>query len=134
MGEFDLTDRALSGYRPSIDGKKWYWPLVVNALNVVLVYCWRLYRISTGDTINQESYRRQIVSIMLRRLFRKERAETVPQAYRVPNEVCLDGYGHYPEPRPVRKCAVCKINCRNICGKCKQNVHVKLCFQRFHEA
>ena len=40
---------------------------------------------------------------MLRRSFREKRAEIVPQAYRLPNEVRLDGYGHYPEPRPVNK-------------------------------
>ena len=50
MGGVDLMDRALSDYRPSIHGKKWYWLLFVNALNVALVYCWRLYRVSTGDT------------------------------------------------------------------------------------
>ena len=126
-------DRALSDYRPSIHGEKRHCPLVVNALNVALVYCWRLYRISTGDTIDQKSYRRETVSEMLRRSFREERAEIVPRAYRVPNEVRLDGYGHYPEPGSV-KCAVCKINCRNICGKCQRSVHVKVCFQRLHEA
>ena len=134
MGGVDFMDGALSDYRPSIHGKKWYWPLVVNTLSVALVYCWRLYRVSTDDTIDQELYRRQIVSVMLRHSFREERAEIVPRAYRVPNEVRLDGYGHYPEPGPVRKCAVYKINCRNICGKCQRSVHVKVCFQRFHEA
>ena len=59
--------------------------------------------VSTGDTIDQKLYHRQIVSVMLRRSFREKRAEIVPQAYRLPNEVRLDGYGHYPEPRPVNK-------------------------------
>ena len=71
---------------------------------------------------------------MLCRSFREEKAEIVPRAYRVPNEVCLDGYGHYPEPGPVRKRAVCKINCRNICGKCQRSVHVEVSFQKSYEA
>ena len=61
---------------------------------------------------------------MLCHSFKEETAEIVPQTYRVPNKVRLDGYGHYPEPGPVRKCAVCKINYRNICGKCQQSVKV----------
>ena len=77
-----------------------------------------------GDIIDQKLYRRQIVSVMLRHSFKEETAEIVPQTYRVPNKVRLDGYGHYPEPGPVRKCAVCKINYRNICGKCQQSVKV----------
>ena len=71
---------------------------------------------------------------MSRRSFREQRAEIVPRAYRVPSEVRLDGYGHYPEPAPVRNCAVSKINRRNICGKCQRSVHVKVRLQRFHEA
>ena len=34
MGDVDLMDRALSNLRPVIHGKKWYWPLVANALNI----------------------------------------------------------------------------------------------------
>ena len=89
---------SLSDYRPSIHGEKRYRPLVVNALNIALVYCWKFYRVSTGDTIDQNSHRCQIVSVMFCRSFREERAEIVPRAYRVLNEVRLDGYGHYPEP------------------------------------
>ena len=122
MGGVDLVDRALSDYRPSIHGKKWYWPLVVNALNVAFVYCWRLYHISTGEAKEQKLYRREIVSILRRRSIKTTPAAalSVPQVYRVPNEVRLDGHGHYPESGPVRKCAVCKVNCRNICGKCQK--------------
>ena len=38
MGGVDLLDRALSNLRPVIHGKKWYWPLVINAINITLVY------------------------------------------------------------------------------------------------
>ena len=36
MGGVDLLDRTLSDLRPVISGKKWYWPLVVNAINMHL--------------------------------------------------------------------------------------------------
>ena len=38
MGGVDLLDHALSDLRPVIHGKKWYWPLVINAINITLVY------------------------------------------------------------------------------------------------
>ena len=45
MGGVDLMDRALSEFRPCIHSKKWYWPLVVNALNISVVYTWCFYSI-----------------------------------------------------------------------------------------
>ena len=43
MGGVDLVDRTLSDLRPSFNGKKWYWSLIINALNLGFVYCWRLH-------------------------------------------------------------------------------------------
>ena len=34
MGGVDLVDRALSYLRPNFNGKKWYWSLIINALNI----------------------------------------------------------------------------------------------------
>ena len=38
MGGVDLLDRTLSDLRPVIRGKKWYGPLVINAINIAFVY------------------------------------------------------------------------------------------------
>ena len=38
MGGVDLMDRALSDYRPRIRGKKWYWPLLINAINIMTAF------------------------------------------------------------------------------------------------
>ena len=66
MGGVDLVDRALPDFRPVIHGKKWYWPLLVNALNIGFLYCWRIFRIIADDAIEQKTFRRHIVSILLR--------------------------------------------------------------------
>ncbi|XP_045118906.1 piggyBac transposable element-derived protein 3-like [Portunus trituberculatus] len=45
MGGVDLMDRSLADYRPTILGKKWYWTLVVNAINIAVVFSWRVYQL-----------------------------------------------------------------------------------------
>ncbi|KRZ75222.1 PiggyBac transposable element-derived protein 3 [Trichinella papuae] len=40
MGGVDLLDRLSLSYQPSIQQKKWYWPLFVNVLNVATVAAW----------------------------------------------------------------------------------------------
>ena len=62
----DQLDRALSDLRPVIRGKKWYWPLAINAIRTGFVYSWRLYRIVSGDTIPLKDFRLHFVSIMIR--------------------------------------------------------------------
>ena len=37
MGGVDVMDRLLGSYRPLIRGKKWWWPLFTNALNISVV-------------------------------------------------------------------------------------------------
>ena len=43
MGGVDLVDRALSDLGPNFNDKKWYWSLIINALNLGFVSCWRLH-------------------------------------------------------------------------------------------
>ena len=58
-------DRALSDLRPQIQGKKWYWPLCINAINLLFVYSWRLYEIANNKKVEQREFRRDIVNILL---------------------------------------------------------------------
>ena len=37
MAGVDLMERLLASYRPTIRGKKWYWPLFTNMLNIAVV-------------------------------------------------------------------------------------------------
>ena len=43
MGSVDLIDYLLKAYRPTIHGKKWYWPLFVNLLNTTVVAARKIY-------------------------------------------------------------------------------------------
>ena len=135
MGGVDLVDRALSNFRSVIHGKKWYWPLLVNALNIGFVYCRRLFRIIADDAVEQKTFRHHIVSILLRQFIRVTPARSLPaaKAFMVADEIRLDGVNHYPKSGPICKCTVCKKSCRNTCSKCNSSIHVNTCFQLFHE-
>ena len=67
MGGADLLDRALFDLRPVIRCKKWYWPLIINAINVAFVCSWRIDRIISEEVLSQKEFRRRGVSIMIRR-------------------------------------------------------------------
>ena len=41
MEGVDLLDRFISQYRPTIQGKKWYWPLFLNCVQMITVAAWR---------------------------------------------------------------------------------------------
>ena len=43
MGGIDLLERFISQYRPTIQGKKWYWPLFFNFVQMITVAVWRLH-------------------------------------------------------------------------------------------
>ena len=135
MGGVDLLDCALSDLRPVIRGKKWYWPLVINALNIVFVFSWRLYRIVAGEPVPQKDFRRHIVSIIIRKSAPRitDVYSRPTRGHKIADEVRYDSVGHYPVSSPVRKCAICGRSCRNACEKCKRSLHVKTCFQIFHE-
>ena len=131
VGGVDLVDRTLSDLRPSFSGKKWYRSLIINALNLGFVYCWRLRQLCTKPKGDQKSFCWAVVQVALMKVHNK-----VPRpgpSFAISDEARFDGKGHYPAPGPVRKCALCKKNCRNVCEKCNKSLHTKLCFQLFHE-
>ena len=41
-GGVDVIDQLLGTYRSIIRGKKWYWPLIINAVNVSVVAAGRI--------------------------------------------------------------------------------------------
>ena len=71
MGGADLVDRALSDLRPNFNGKKWYWNLIINALNLGFVYCWRLYQLCTKPKGGQKSFHQAVVQVALMKAHNK---------------------------------------------------------------
>ena len=110
----DQLDCALSDLRPVIRGKKWYWPLAINAIRTGFVYSWRLYRFVSGDTIPLKDFKRHFVGIMIRQskpcVISVDSRPT--KVHKMAEEVRYDGLVHYLISCSVRKCAVCGKSCR----------------------
>ena len=134
MGGVDLVDRALSEMRPSIGGKKWYWALLINALNIAAVFSWRLFQLTSNSQIPQKDFRRSIVAVLLKMETPRATIDSRPgPSTAVVHEVQYDNKSHYPVSAPVRRCVLCKKNCRIQCSKCNKALHLSMCFQIYHE-
>ena len=113
--------------------KKWYWLLLVNATNLGMVFCWRVYQLSNKN-ITQKDYIRTIVHILTKRSTTTFRADAKPgPSYTLPAEVRTDNSDHSPIQWDVCKCVVCKKNCKIRCQKCNRSFQINTCFQIFHE-
>ena len=137
MGGVDLMDRALSEFRPCIHSKKWYWPLVVNALNISVVYTWRFYSLLKNESVPHKKFRTALVEGLTRSFVppaesRVDLSGSGP-SHTLSDRVRFDNLDHRPITIPSpRICVVCRKNARKQCEKCHKTLHNK-CFQDYHD-
>ena len=110
MGGVDLLDRLLSSYRPMICGKKWWWPLFINGLNVSIVAAWCLHSAvsSSADKLDHMSFRRQLVIYLLK----GSHCQDHPQVggghqANLPDPVRYDGVGYDRVTCDQGRCRIC---------------------------
>ena len=122
MGGVDLMDRLLATYRPGIRGKKWYWPLFSNALNLSVVAAWRMHCQLVEDPLSHLEFRREVTLCLLK--------SVTPRAHvgqskitELPADIRYDGLGHNKQRCKQGRCAVCKKNARYQCSKCLVRLH-----------
>ena len=103
MSGVDLLDRALSDLRSVIFGKKWYWLLIITAINIAFVYSWGVCRIISGEVLSQKEFRRRVVSIMIKRFASQimDVRSRPARTFKVVDEIGLDGVEHYTSPAPL---------------------------------
>ena len=66
MESVDVMDRLLGTYWPMIRGKKWYWPLVINAINVSVVAAWRVHCNAVVSPMNHLEFCCEIAICLLK--------------------------------------------------------------------
>jgi len=134
MGGVDLMDRLLSSYRPVIRGKKWWWPLFLNALNVSIVAAWRIHCAVTdaADRLDHLTVRRNLAISLLKAGPGVERRQ-VGGGHQVdlPPVDRYDGIDHNRIQCSQGRCRVCSKNTTVMCAKCNSD-RGKTCFVDYH--
>ena len=109
-----------SNLRQVIKFKTWSQLLIVNAFNCVFVYAWNCTELSV-----MKRFLRKISVDKLSVLWYKVEVLIFYQlldhdlAFKISDEIRVDCVGHYCTSDSIKKCIVCKKNCRKLCCKCK---------------
>lgn len=137
MGGVDLFDNAMNNYRIQVRGKKWYWPLLTNAMDAAMVNAWKLHcicRKSEGAPLmSQLNFRVSVVEALI------TITENRGHVYRnVTNAQIMtkrmDKFDHIIGKIGKRgRCGQCGGKTEYGCKKCHANLHPKNCFAQFHD-
>lgn len=129
MGGVDLLDSFMANYRPAFRSKKWWWPLLMNSINMMVVASWRLH-VECGGSFDQLNFRRYIVRVLMQSPTQRAPLTgpgTIPMA-----EIRTDGIDHHlVTADKQRRCKMCTKNARLMCVKCNVALHLH-CEQEFH--
>lgn len=127
MGGVDLLDRFISMYRPTIQGKKWYWPLFLNCISMVTVAAWRLHvHVNENSSLDLLEFTRSVVSGLLTK---SKKTIPGPAGKRIQNK--NDGLHHAVNAEKQGRCVHCKKNTVKKCFQCNIRLH-PMCFLEYH--
>lgn len=133
MGGVDRLDANVGVYRIAIRGKKWYMPILMWLIDVVVNNATLLAR-SHGANVDTLEFRRSIARTLLLK-YGNMRSQPGPRQQvrtNVPVSVRKYSAQHIILTGQVRKrCALCKNKTVKMCRKCNVNLHDK-CFAEFH--
>lgn len=137
MGGVDLLDKLLSSYRPTICGKKWWWPLFVHALNMSVVAAWRLYATLHPSQATTHLAFRRAVTLCLLKGNRIRRQIAGGRHAQMPADIRYDGIDHNIVPTTQGRCVMCSANTRSMCSKCEVRLHHSrgaVCYSVYHKS
>ena len=128
MGGVDLLD-STSRLQVFYSWEEMVWALLVNAINIAVVFSWRVYQLATDNESKQKDYRRTLATIMLKQSQPRLSADSRPgPSVSVPEAVRTDNRNHYPENCPVRRYAVCKKELQNSVYKMQEVIAFECVF------
>lgn len=150
MGGVDLLDSFVAQYRIAVKGKKWWWPIFVNYVDVALCNAWRMHRLVHGKELDLLEFRRRVCIALLTSVDDSEPAKTTDKlhgrlsalkklSHTRPSGFCAMASRHAiaknPDGRRVR-CRQCKSTTSYVClgctvGDCYLGIHAK-CFTLYH--
>lgn len=145
MGGVDMLDNFVAKYRITIKGKKWWWPVFINFIDVALSNAWNLHRVIHGKELDLLEFRRR-VAVSLLNAEPEEPSTEIAQVDHNPNLVGRPsqlknladprkkGNDHYIMKNPTKhriRCRECKSTTSYICSRCNVGIHAK-CFAAYH--
>ena len=65
MGGVDMLDNFVAKYRIAVKGKKWWWPLFINYVDIALCNAWSLHRRVHGKRMDLLEFRRRVAVALL---------------------------------------------------------------------
>ena len=133
MGGVDLMDRLLESYRPTIRGKKWYWTLFVNFLNVTVVAAWRIYCRLGQQKISHLEFPRQVTLCWLKADEETQNRQDGEAEF--PQDVRFVRVNHFQAQISQGRCKMWKKNTKIMCKKFNVRLHAergKICFELHH--
>ena len=77
MARVDLMERLLASYRPTIRGKKWYWLLFTNMLNIAVVPAWRSHCATNNTKLSHLEFLRHITMRLSMTLLQSETQKNI---------------------------------------------------------
>ena len=139
MGGVDLLDKQVTLYRIRIRGKKWWFPIFTQMLDVAVVNCWRIHNIVNKDEnlTLLETRRRRLTLALLSKTSSSNRHRSEPQRSiltrgRVSEEVRYDSGSQFVAViQTQRRCAQCGKKVKRICSRYDVPLH-DACFEIFH--
>lgn len=131
MGGVDLHDQSINLYRIAIRGKKFWWILFTNMLDMAMTNAWKLHLLSADVKMDQLAFTRNVARYYLRL---NTKSKSRRQSGTLPQGLAQDNFGHFPEKLINRlRCAVCSSRIRWRCKKCLKTLCIeKNCFEKFH--
>ena len=129
MGGVDLLDRFISQYRPTIQEKKWYWPLFLNWVQMITVTAWRLHvAVQISTRLDLLDFIQSVVAGLLKNSRRP--ASSGPSDRRIMNNSF--GQHHPVNAENQGRYAKCKKNTANKCQECGVRLHT-MCLLNYHK-
>lgn len=124
MGGIDRCDENVSLYRTSIRGKKWYFPLIAQFLDLAVHNAWQLYKHAKGQ-LDHVTLRGQIATALLQQNLKPCGGTGRPNMKRLNGSIRYDDVGHFVIPQGKQtRCRLCHLKTTTHCIKCAIGLHV----------
>ena len=135
MGSVDVMDRLLGTCWPMIQGKKWYWPLFINAINVSVVDEWRIHCNPVVSPMTHLECRCEIDICLLKSPMEERTKATGRTLPTLSKDIGFDQINHYKITATQGRCKICQKNTPCKCQKCNVRLHSDkgaVCFDLEH--